>query len=211
EPAAIRHDRRAIDGEATLQPLCRCFPTTIAAVDWCMNTTAISPVLRMSPALPADAAAYFAARLASHTDVADVHAALSSGEPGFVLVDSRGDTAWVQAHIPGAIHLPTAQIPSDAGGLLDREVPVVTYCWGRGATERTAPPLPWRAWATASRRCSAVSSTGSAKASQSRPGRGSSSVLPIRSPRRSRRWLAIAELWPELQRLSGEGMSPAST
>jgi hypothetical protein len=36
-------------------------------------------------------------------------------------------------------------------------------------------------------------------------GEGSSSVLPIRSPRRSRRWLAIAELWPELQRLSGQG------
>jgi rhodanese-related sulfurtransferase len=97
-----------------------------------MNTTSISPVLRMPPALPADAAAYFAARLAYHTDVADVHAALASGEPGFVLVDSRGDTAWLQAHIPGAIHLPTAQIPSDAGGLLDREVPVVTYCWGPG-------------------------------------------------------------------------------
>src|SRR4029453_12537794 len=97
-----------------------------------MNTTSISPVLRMPPALPAEAAAYFAARLAYQTDVADVDAALASGEPGFVLVDSRGNPPCVQAHIPGAIHLPTAQIPSDAGGLLDREVPVVTYCWGPG-------------------------------------------------------------------------------
>jgi rhodanese-related sulfurtransferase len=97
-----------------------------------MNTTSISPVLRTPAAAPADAAAYFAARLALHTDVADVYAALTSGEPGFVLVDSRGDTAWAQARIPGAIHLPTARIPSDAGGLLDREVPVVTHCWGPG-------------------------------------------------------------------------------
>ena len=97
-----------------------------------MNTTFTSPVLRIPPAAPTEAAAYFAARLAHHTDVADVNAALSSGEPGFVLVDSRGDTAWAQARIPGALHLPTAQIPSDAGGLLDREVPVVTYCWGPG-------------------------------------------------------------------------------
>jgi rhodanese-related sulfurtransferase len=97
-----------------------------------MNTTSTGPVLPTPAAVPADAAAYFAARLAYHTDVADVHAALSSGRPGFVLVDSRGDAAWAQAHIPGAIHLPTAQIPSDASGLLEHEVPVVTYCWGPG-------------------------------------------------------------------------------
>jgi rhodanese-related sulfurtransferase len=91
-----------------------------------------SPVLRVPPAAPAEAAAYFAARLALHTDVADVHAALASGTPGFALVDSRGPAAWAQGRIPRAVHLPTAEIPARATGVLDRAVPVVTYCWGPG-------------------------------------------------------------------------------
>jgi rhodanese-related sulfurtransferase len=69
--------------------------------------------------------------LTFHTDVSDVHAALSSGAPGFVLVDSRGAAAWAQGHIPGAVHLPTVQIPARAA-TLDQAVPVVTYCWGPG-------------------------------------------------------------------------------
>jgi rhodanese-related sulfurtransferase len=106
-----------------------------------MNMTSSSPVLRTPPAAPADAVAYFAARLAYHTDVADVHAALASGEPGFVLVDSRGDAAWAQARIPGAVHLPTAQIPTRAAQLLDPTVPVVTYCWGPGCDGSTRAAL----------------------------------------------------------------------
>lgn len=91
-----------------------------------------SPVLRTPPAAPAQAAAHFAARLAFQTDVSDVRASLDSAEPGFVLLDSRGLPAWRQARIPGALHLPTAEIPGRAPGLLDPSVPVVTYCWGPG-------------------------------------------------------------------------------
>jgi rhodanese-related sulfurtransferase len=105
-----------------------------AAVPSCGMTTdgASNPVLRVPVGAPADAAAYFLTRLTFHTDVADVHAALESGRPGFVLVDSRGAKAWRRGFIPGAVHLPTALIPSRAEGLLDRAVPVVTYCWGPG-------------------------------------------------------------------------------
>jgi rhodanese-related sulfurtransferase len=96
-------------------------------------TTTVNPVLRVVPAAPADAAAHFRAGLAFHTDVSDVAAALDTdGDPGFVLVDSRSTEAWDQGHIPGALHLPTALVPEQAGGLLDRAVPVVTYCWGPG-------------------------------------------------------------------------------
>ena len=63
---------------------------------------------------PAAAAAHFAARLAFETDVSDVHAALQSGRPGFVLLDSRGDEAWAQGHVPGALHLPGREIPGRA-------------------------------------------------------------------------------------------------
>ncbi|MEU9571963.1 rhodanese-like domain-containing protein [Streptomyces massasporeus] len=96
-------------------------------------TTIVNPVLRGAPAAPAEAAAHFRAGLAFHTDVSDVAAALDAGgDPGFVLVDSRSTEAWDQGHIPGALHLPTALVPEQAGQLLDRSVPVVTYCWGPG-------------------------------------------------------------------------------
>ena len=40
-----------------------------------------------------------------------MHAALEAGTP-FVLLDSRGDDAWRQGRIPGAVHLPTREIAS---------------------------------------------------------------------------------------------------
>jgi rhodanese-related sulfurtransferase len=88
-----------------------------------------------------DAIAFFAARLTFQTDVADVHAAFASGDPGFVLVDSRSTPAWTQGRIPGAVHLPTAEIPERAATLLDPAVPVVTYCWGPGCNGATRAAL----------------------------------------------------------------------
>jgi rhodanese-related sulfurtransferase len=96
--------------------------------------TAISPTV-ISPTT------FFAARLAFQTDVADVHAALTTGDPGFVLIDSRSSAAWDQGRIPGAVHLPTAQIPERAPSLLDPATPVVTYCWGPGCNGATRAAL----------------------------------------------------------------------
>jgi rhodanese-related sulfurtransferase len=87
------------------------------------------------------AVSFFSARLAFQTDVSDVHAALATGAPGFVLVDSRSRAAWDQGRIPGALHLPTAQIPERASALLDPETPVVTYCWGPGCDGATRAAL----------------------------------------------------------------------
>jgi rhodanese-related sulfurtransferase len=84
-----------------------------------------------------DAAAFFAARLAFQTDVSDVHAAMGSDSAGFVLVDTRSPAAWAGGRIPGARHLPTAQLPGD----LDPAVPVVTYCWGPGCNGATRAAL----------------------------------------------------------------------
>ncbi|MET8173760.1 rhodanese-like domain-containing protein [Streptomyces clavifer] len=95
--------------------------------------TAAHPVLRVPPASPAAAAAYFGAALAFHADVSDVAAALASdGDPGFVVLDSRSTASWDQGHVPGAVHLPTALISEQGAALLDPAVPVVTYCWGPG-------------------------------------------------------------------------------
>ncbi|MEV5505468.1 rhodanese-like domain-containing protein [Streptomyces orinoci] len=109
-----------------------------------MNTTTRtvpSGVLAVAPAEPAEAAAYFAARLAFHTDVSDVHAALATGRPGFTLLDSRSTQGWDQGHVPGAVHLPTALIPDRARELLDPAVPVVVHCWGPGCDGATRAAL----------------------------------------------------------------------
>jgi rhodanese-related sulfurtransferase len=89
----------------------------------------------------AEAVAHFAARLRHETDVSDVHAALSAGEPGLVVVDSRGPDAWSQGHLPGAVHLPTAQIAARAPALVDPAAVVVTYCWGPGCNGATRAAL----------------------------------------------------------------------
>jgi rhodanese-related sulfurtransferase len=101
----------------------------------------INPVLAVPPADPRRAVAAYAERLALQTDVSDVHAALTAGTTEFVLLDSRSDESWAQGHIPGAVHLPTAQIAHRAAGMLDPSVPVVTYCWGPGCNGATRAAL----------------------------------------------------------------------
>jgi rhodanese-related sulfurtransferase len=90
---------------------------------------------------PADAAAHFARRLAVETDVSDVHAAVESGDPGFVLLDSRSRESWAQGHVPGAVHLPGRELVARAAAELDPAVPVVTYCWGPGCNGATRAAL----------------------------------------------------------------------
>ncbi|MFF2138735.1 rhodanese-like domain-containing protein [Streptomyces sp. NPDC058193] len=106
------------------------------------SVTAANAVLRVPPASPAAAAAYFAASLAFHADVSDVAAALEAGgDPGFVVLDSRSTESWDQGHVPGAVHLPTALIAEQAARLLDPGVPVITYCWGPGCNGATRAAL----------------------------------------------------------------------
>ncbi|MBW5420457.1 rhodanese-like domain-containing protein [Streptomyces sp. BG9H] len=103
---------------------------------------AVNSVLRIPSASPAAAAAYFGASLAFHADVSDVASALAAdGDPGFVVIDTRSTASWDQGHIPGAIHLPAALIPEQAEALLDKSVPVVTYCWGPGCNGATRAAL----------------------------------------------------------------------
>ncbi len=98
-----------------------------------MTTSTLNPA--------AQAVAHFAARLRFETDVSDVHAALEDAAPGFVLVDSRSGEAWAQGHLPGALHLPTAQIAAHAAAQIPAGTPVVTYCWGPGCNGATRAAL----------------------------------------------------------------------
>ena len=96
----------------------------------------------MTTTTPDQAAiAHFAAKLAHETDVSDVRAALALPEPGFVLVDSRSRLSWDQGRVPGAIHLPTAEIADRAAELVPAGTRVVTYCWGPGCNGATRAAL----------------------------------------------------------------------
>jgi rhodanese-related sulfurtransferase len=109
----------------------------------CMTNTmyGTSNVLRTPPGPPAEAVAHFAARLAFETDVSDVHADLEARVPGLVVVDSRDDTAWRQGHLPGAVHLPRAEIGRRAAEVVPVGAAVVTYCWGPGCNGATRAAL----------------------------------------------------------------------
>jgi len=95
----------------------------------------------MEFASPAAAAEHFAARLSFETDVSDVHADLAARRPGLVVVDTRSQAAWAQGHLPGAVHLPGAEIAARAAGLVPRDALVVTYCWGPGCNGATRGAL----------------------------------------------------------------------
>jgi rhodanese-related sulfurtransferase len=77
-----------------------------------------------------DAESYFTAKLQHETDASDVYAAQKAGD-AFVLVDVRGDEAWRQGRISGAVHVPYRDIPARVAEF-DPDVPIVVYCWSPG-------------------------------------------------------------------------------
>jgi len=90
-----------------------------------------SPVSAIPAAASEDAIRHYAAKLAFETDCSDVHAAMSKGQQDFVLLDVRGRNAYAEAHVPGAISLPHADITAER---IARTWPAdtlfVTYCAG---------------------------------------------------------------------------------
>jgi rhodanese-related sulfurtransferase len=97
----------------------------------------ISAVGRFPAATPDVAAVHFLSRLAFETDVTDVHADLEAGVGTVVVVDSRTEQAWQHGHVPGAVHLPTADIARLGRQRVPRGSLVVTYCWGPGCNGAT--------------------------------------------------------------------------
>jgi rhodanese-related sulfurtransferase len=58
---------------------------------------------------------------------ADLRAAIEAGE--VTVVDALGGAYWEQQHLPGAIPLVVADVPTRAAELLpSREAAIVTYC-----------------------------------------------------------------------------------
>lgn len=83
------------------------------------------------PAASAAAAVdHFAALFEFETDCWDVHEALASETPGFVLLDVRGPALFAQGHVPGAVNLPHGRIVERNLAAYPPETLFVTYCAG---------------------------------------------------------------------------------
>jgi rhodanese-related sulfurtransferase len=89
-----------------------------------------TPVTEHPPADPAAAAAHFEALLAFETDCWDVHVALDTGAPDFVLLDVRGVAAHRAGHIAGAVHLPHRSLTEEALAAYPPGTLFVVYCAG---------------------------------------------------------------------------------
>lgn len=94
-------------------------------------------VTEVAPA-PSDVAlAHFAREFAFETDCADVHEAMKSGNPGFVLVDARGPVQFGAGHVPGAVNIPYGKIIQSKMAAYPQDTLFVVYCDGphcNGAT-----------------------------------------------------------------------------
>ncbi|WNC92255.1 rhodanese-like domain-containing protein [Paraburkholderia sp. FT54] len=92
------------------------------------------PTLNAVTAIPAAdsaaAQAHFQASLQFETDCADVHDALATDAPGFVLLDVRGPALFAQGHVPGALNLPHGKIVASKLAGYPLETLFVTYCAG---------------------------------------------------------------------------------
>jgi rhodanese-related sulfurtransferase len=94
-----------------------------------------------SPASVA-AVAHFEAKLRHETDPSDVAAARAAGEP-LLLLDVRSRAAWDAGHVPGALHIPGAELSDRLGELPppDADPRIVVYCWGPGCNGSTKGAL----------------------------------------------------------------------
>ena len=90
------------------------------------------------PAAPSPVALeHFQSEFAFEADPADVHDAMGSGDPGFVLVDVRGPDKYEAGHVPGAINIPYRKIIESRMAPYPPGTLFVVYCDGvhcNGAT-----------------------------------------------------------------------------
>lgn len=95
-------------------------------------------VLAYPAADSAAAIAHFSATLQFETDCWDTHDAITSGNPGFVILDVRSPEAYARGHVPGAINLLRGKIIASKLTAYPADTLFVTYCAGphcNGATK----------------------------------------------------------------------------
>ena len=90
----------------------------------------MSLVTAIPAAASADALAHFEASFRYETDCWDVHDALSSGKPDFVLLDVRGTEKYQAGHVPGALDLAHRKIIGSKLAEFPADTLFVVYCAG---------------------------------------------------------------------------------
>jgi rhodanese-related sulfurtransferase len=90
----------------------------------------LNSVIDIAFARSMDAEIHFARRLSFETDCDDVHAALASGNPGFVLVDARGPKVFARGHVPGAVNIPHHTMTAERMAVYPADARFVVYCAG---------------------------------------------------------------------------------
>ena len=90
-----------------------------------------SPTRSIPFADAATAEAHFARLLELETDCWDVHESMASGDPGFVLLQTNGTAeSFAASHVPGAVHLPHADITAERMAEWPEGTHFVVYCSG---------------------------------------------------------------------------------
>ena len=87
-------------------------------------------VTQVPAATSAAAVAHFEAEFTFETDCWDVHEAISSGSPGFVLVDVRSHEAFARGHVRGALSIPHAKLIASRLAEYPADTLFVVYCAG---------------------------------------------------------------------------------
>lgn len=90
----------------------------------------MSAVTETQAASSADVIAHYSKRLAFETDCWDVHEAMATGNPDFVLIDVRGPQLFAKGHVPGALNLPRGKMTERKMAEWPEETLFVVYCAG---------------------------------------------------------------------------------
>lgn len=89
-----------------------------------------SYVLETPAVDPAAAAQHYATKAALETDPSDVHADLTKGVKGFVVLDARGADSFAREHVPGALTFPYRTMTTETVRTLPKDKVIVVYCSG---------------------------------------------------------------------------------
>lgn len=87
-------------------------------------------ISEIAPATPSESLQHFSRRLAFETDCSDVYQSQKSGNVDYVLVDVRSHEAFLKAHVPGAVNIPTRAITQERMSAYPRNTLFVVYCAG---------------------------------------------------------------------------------
>ena len=91
----------------------------------------MTSLVRDIPAAPsAIALMHFSNRLTFETDCSDVYGSQEAGEVDFVLVDTRGPSAYQRGHVPGAINIPGRLLTAEGLASYPKNSLFVVYCAG---------------------------------------------------------------------------------